>query len=64
MAAIDLITADELAQRLAVKRSTINSWVKLGIIPRIMINNKTIRFSWERVQAALHRLEEEESEVV
>jgi excisionase family DNA binding protein len=63
MAAIDLITADELAQRLAVKRSTINNWVKLGLIPRIMINNKTIRFSWERVQAALQRLEEQ-SEVV
>jgi excisionase family DNA binding protein len=59
----DLITADELAQRLAVKRSTINNWVKLGLIPRIMINNKTIRFSWERVQAALQRLEEQ-SEVV
>ncbi len=40
----ELLTADELAERLRVRPATIRLWAREGRIPRIRISGKVIRF--------------------
>lgn len=40
----ELLTADELAERLRVRPATIRLWAREGRIPRIRITGKVIRF--------------------
>lgn len=49
----ELLTADELARRLHVKRRTVQQWAKAGIIPKIQPSPKVIRFDLAAVMAAL-----------
>jgi predicted site-specific integrase-resolvase len=44
-----LVTADQLAASLRVKRRTVILWAKQGKIPRIKISPKTIRFDVQKV---------------
>ncbi len=49
----ELLTADEIADRLGVKRETIRRLVLNGTIPEIKISEKIRRFDWQAVVEAL-----------
>jgi excisionase family DNA binding protein len=52
----ELLTAAELARRLAVKPSTILEWQRSGRIPSLRLSHKVRRFILSEVIAALrHR---------
>lgn len=59
MNADSLLTKDQLAKRLAMKRRGVECLVKNGRIPVIRISKRCVRFSWPKVQAALGKLETE-----
>ena len=40
----DLLTAEELAERLKVQPETIRGWARRGLIPRIQFSPKVIRY--------------------
>jgi len=42
----ELLTADELAQKLKVTAATVANWRHRGVIPSIQINASTIRYSF------------------
>jgi len=49
----EILTADEIANRIRVRRSTIVRWVGQGIIPAIRPSPKILRFDPEAVILAL-----------
>ena len=49
----DLLTAHELADRLAVRPSTICKWARQGRIPEVCLSPKVRRFDYGAVVAAL-----------
>lgn len=53
---IDIITANELAERLKVKPETIRIWAQKGLIPSIRITPKIIRFDLIAVLKALRSI--------
>ena len=44
-----LMTAEELADALAVSPATIMGWARKGVIPAVRISDRTIRFDWHTV---------------
>ncbi len=53
MEATELLTAEELADALKVKPSTIRLWYREGLIPVIKIGGTVRRFDFAEVIAAL-----------
>ena len=53
----DLMTADQLAQRLGVKPSTVKSWLRAGLIPASRLTSKVIRYDMKEVVTALEERE-------
>lgn len=51
----ELLTASELAERLAVRPSTVRKWARQGRIPEVCLSPKVRRFDYEAVVAALER---------
>ncbi len=49
----DLLTAEQLADRLAVKPRTVREWFRAGLIPATRLSPKVIRYSLDDVVAAL-----------
>lgn len=49
----ELLTARELASRLAVQPSTIRKWVRQGRIPEVVLSPKVRRFDYAAVVEAL-----------
>lgn len=49
----DLLTADELAERLRVRPSTVRRWYRDGRIPAVRLTPKVIRFDYVSVVEAL-----------
>ena len=49
----DLLTADEVAERLRVSPRTIRAWTLEGLIPAIRITGKVIRYDLEAVLKAV-----------
>jgi excisionase family DNA binding protein len=49
----ELLTPNELANRLKVTTATVTTWRRRGTIPAIRINATTYRFCFEDVLAAL-----------
>lgn len=49
----DLLTADELAERLRLRPSTVRIWARLGRIPSLRLSPKVIRFDVSAVVKAL-----------
>ncbi len=49
----DLLTAQQLAERLNVTHWTIQNWRKTGRIPAVVLSPKVIRFDYEDVMQAL-----------
>ena len=52
----DLLTMDEVAARLRMKRTAVESLIKRRAIPVIRINARVLRFRWREVEAALAKL--------
>ena len=59
----ELLTSEELADRLKVAASTLQSWARDGIIPSIKINPKVIRFDEAEVIVTLLQLAKQRKEV-
>lgn len=55
MADTQLLTAEQLAERLSVSPSTIKTWSRSGLIPQVRISPKIIRFDPDAVIDALRR---------
>ena len=53
----DLLTKDDLAKRLKLKRRGVECLVARRLIPVIRISRRCVRFSWQAVKAALARHE-------
>ena len=49
----DLLTAEQLADRLAVKSGTVRQWFRAGLIPATRLSPKVIRYSLDDVVTAL-----------
>lgn len=49
----DLLTADEVGQRLRVRPGTVLAWYREGRIPARKLSHKVLRFSLANVLAAL-----------
>jgi hypothetical protein len=50
-----LITKKELAVRYSAHRKTIEKWVDCGILPKVVINRRCVRFDVEKCDRALDR---------
>lgn len=48
-----LLTAQELADRLAVSRQTVNTWAREGLIPEVRPSPRIRRFDYDDVVATL-----------
>ena len=55
----ELLTPEQMAQRLGVSSDTLLQWAIKGRVPRIKVNARIIRFDPE---AVLRALQEEEAE--
>ena len=51
----DLLTVEEVAERLRLTSETILRWAREGKIPAIRISPKVLRFDWDAVYQALTR---------
>ena len=49
----ELLTTNQLADRLHIRPRTVQSWMRQGRIPAVRLSPKVIRFDWEAVVAAL-----------
>jgi predicted site-specific integrase-resolvase len=49
----DLLTADQLAERLHIRPRTVQTWARQGRIPTLKLSPKVVRFDWFAVLAAL-----------
>ena len=54
----DLLTADEVGQRIKVRPSTVLTWSRRGRIPALRISPKVLRFRLADVLAALEGRQE------
>jgi excisionase family DNA binding protein len=55
-----LLTKDQLAERLGLKRRGVECLIAAKKIPVLRISGRCVRFSWPRVCAALRKFEVEE----
>lgn len=58
-----LITAEELAKRLSLSPGTIKRWGQEGVIPRLRLSGKVVRFDAEEVEEVLRRRAIKEREI-
>jgi excisionase family DNA binding protein len=49
----ELLTADEMAKKVRLKPATVLEWARLGKIPSVRVNAKTVRFDPADVVAAM-----------
>jgi len=49
----ELLTAEELADRLRVKPTTVKTWARDGLIPVCRLTPKVVRFNFEAVVKAM-----------
>jgi excisionase family DNA binding protein len=49
----ELLTGDELATRLKLKRAGVDALVRRNVIPALRVGRKIVRFSWLQVTSAL-----------
>jgi excisionase family DNA binding protein len=49
----ELLTVDQLAERLRLRPHTVRAWARRGRIPVIRLSHKVVRFSWSAVLAVL-----------
>lgn len=58
----ELLTLDEVAERLRVSVNTLKKYVSTGVIPVIRLSPRTFRFDWDAVLAALDRIGGQEAD--
>lgn len=51
-----LLTKQQIAERLGVSLSTINSWMKRGILPYYRLSPRCIRFDIAKVDEAIQQM--------
>lgn len=51
------LTSEEVAERLNIPERTLDLLRKQGKLPFVKLTNKTIRYNWDRVEAAYNALE-------
>ena len=56
--AFDLLTLDEVAEKLRMKRRAVETLIAARKIPVIKINKRVHRFRWRDVETALAKLTE------
>jgi excisionase family DNA binding protein len=49
----ELLTADQLAERLHLRPRTVQAWARQGRIPTVRLSPKVVRFDWGTVLTAL-----------
>lgn len=49
----DLLTAEELADRLRIRPDTVRTWSRRGLIPKVQLSRKVIRFDLKAVVDAM-----------
>jgi len=49
----ELLTVDQLADRLHVRPRTVQAWARRGRIPAVKLSAKVVRFDWCAVLATL-----------
>jgi excisionase family DNA binding protein len=49
----ELLTVNQLAERLHIRPRTVQTWVRQGRIPAIKLSSKVIRFDWNAVLTEL-----------
>ena len=54
----DLLTAEQLAERLGVKPRTVKVWLRAGLIPATRLTPKVIRYDLEQVVTVLKQRQE------
>lgn len=52
----ELITANEMAERLRLRPTTVRRWARTGRIPAIRVSSKVIRFDPRAVERALREI--------
>lgn len=57
--ATELLTAEELAGRLHIRPDTVRSWARRGLIPKVQLSPKVIRFDQAAVVEAMTKQETE-----
>ena len=50
---LELLTADEIAERLRLRPRTIRQWARRGLIPAVRLSPKVVRFELAPVVAAM-----------
>lgn len=53
MNATELLTADDMADRLRVRPSTIRRWARDGRIPKVQLTPKVVRYDFAAVVRAM-----------
>lgn len=49
----ELLTAQEVAQKLRVRPNTVKAWAREGIIPRVRLSHKVVRYDYDAVVRSL-----------
>ncbi len=52
----ELLTAEELGNRLKLKPETIRTWARKGLIPSLHPTTKTLRFDFQSVLSTIDKL--------
>jgi excisionase family DNA binding protein len=53
MTVSELLTVDQLAERLHVRPRTVREWARRGRIPSVRLSAKVVRYEWAAVLAVL-----------
>ena len=50
---LELLTAEEVAERLRVRPDTVRRWARAGRIPQVRLSPKVVRYTFDDVVEAL-----------
>ncbi|MBH07000.1 MAG: hypothetical protein CMJ20_11840 [Phycisphaeraceae bacterium] len=56
---VELMTAEEVAKRLHIRPDTVRTWSRRGLIPRIQLSPKVVRYDFAAVIEAMRIRHEE-----
>jgi excisionase family DNA binding protein len=49
----ELLTTNQLAERLHIRPRTVQAWARMGRIPTVKVSPKVIRFDWKAILTVL-----------